>query len=118
MSRRLFRDPDSDPQASDDAAGKLRHRAAAAGLAGLLVAGVALWVWLQGAERRAVLELPPAERQALFERTRATLESVCRGPRTALAGYCREQAELIPVFPECDAACESLARGILAQPPR
>jgi hypothetical protein len=90
----------------------------------VLVVGslLAYWIWNEGEQRKALRELPAADRQPLFERTRQNLQSVCRGARVqrpaGLAGYCREQAEFILQFPECDAECSNLARGLLNQPAR
>lgn len=76
-----------------------------------VLAAVALWIWWQGSEQRALRDLPAAERAALYERTRANLESVCASSDLALDEYCREQARILLELPECDGACRELGRA-------
>lgn len=79
----------------------------------LLVAlpALSLWGWRRERAERWVLELPPEERRALYERTLQTLRSDCVAPEGDDQGaFCRTQAELIIRFPECDTACQALAR--------
>lgn len=81
---------------------------------------LAYFVWDQGAERRAIRNLPAQERRALYERTLRTLESSC-DPKTrpeGLADYCHDQAKFIAQFPECDAACSDLVKRNEAMPAR
>ena len=90
-------------------------------LAGVaLASGIALWVWTKGAERRALLRMPPTERAVLYQSTRATTESLCRRAETdsALRGRCFDSAELVREFPECDESCRSTMRQFTAQPAR
>jgi hypothetical protein len=77
----------------------------------LLVSGLTYWIWIQGAERRAVVALPTAERRQLFERTLENLR-FCRdhAAEDSFRGYCEQQADLAVGFPECDASCSKLAR--------
>jgi hypothetical protein len=63
----------------------------------------------EGAQRRALGQLPEAERHALYLRTKANLEQVCPAPPEALKGYCQQQADFLGQFPECDASCQALA---------
>ena len=84
-------------------------RAVAASLA--VLAAVALLVWWQGSEQRAIRNLPAVERAALYERTLANVRSVCASPDLALDEYCREQTRILLEFPECDDACREAARG-------
>ena len=79
-------------------------------LALAVLIGVALWIWLQGSEQRAIGNLPEAERVALYERTLANVQSVCVSPDLALDEYCRDQARILLEFPECDADCREQAR--------
>jgi hypothetical protein len=82
---------------------------------------LAATVWLHASdpERTALQRMPLDERQALYERTMRTLESTCApANRPALIDFCRTQAEFVAKFPECDAACASLARKFRPQPTR
>jgi hypothetical protein len=86
----------------------------------VLIAALALWSAENGAERGAIGQLSAPERRALYERTLRTLESSC-DPRTqpdGLDDFCREQADFIVQFPECDAACLSLAKQHRRKPSR
>jgi hypothetical protein len=72
-----------------------------------------------GAEGRALRRLPPAERAALYHRTLDTLTTVCAGEgKRDLRDLCRRRAELVLLFPECDAACQATAREQLRAPTR
>lgn len=72
-----------------------------------------------GAEDRALRRLPPAERAAVYHRTLDNLRSVCAGERShELRDFCRGQAQLVLLFPECDAACQATAREQLRTPTR
>ena len=79
---------------------------------GLLV----LWAWRLGTMRRAVSDLPARERAAVFPRELESFRALCgRGPRhDALEPQCRARAEFILAFPECDAACQALAKSHVA----
>jgi hypothetical protein len=79
-----------------------------------------LWLWNSDAERKAILNLPPSERRALYERTLRTLETTCnpQGRARGLDDFCRNQAEFIVRFPECDAACASVAEPHRSAPSR
>jgi hypothetical protein len=79
----------------------------------LLASGVlALWAWRQGAQRRAISDLPTDKRAELYRSELDAFRSLCgQGPRTdALERRCREKAEFLLQFPECDQGCEQLAR--------
>lgn len=70
-------------------------------------------------EDRALTRLPPAERAAVYQRTLDNLRTVCAGERAReLRDFCRGQAQLVLLFPECDAACEATAREQLRTPTR
>jgi hypothetical protein len=75
-------------------------------------------VWNSGAEWRAIGRLPPEERRPLYERTLRTLQSPCgtQKARNGLEDFCRDQAAFILKFPECDKACQVLARAHLSSP--
>lgn len=95
-------------------------RRARIGLPGAVIALVAiglivLWVWNQGAERRAISRLPPSDRANLYRHDLESLRALCgEGPRTdALDRECRERAEFIVQFPECDQSCQELAERLL-----
>ena len=85
--------------------------------ASVLAAGVtvALLGWHQGDERRAIAALPAAERAAIYGGELEIFQSLCgRSPRPdALERECRDKAEFMIQFPECDQACQQLARDHL-----
>jgi hypothetical protein len=74
-----------------------------------IVGAIFLVVWSEGAERRAIRDMPQTERQALFARTVQNLKSVCAAPSDAMRDFCGEQARLVLEFSECDHACQVLA---------
>jgi hypothetical protein len=90
----------------------------------LSVAGTVLfvtsWVWINGAEQRALLRLPDEERRALYARTLETVESSCNPHLRAegLDELCYEQAALLTKFPECDGACMALVARRRSPPSR
>jgi hypothetical protein len=75
------------------------------------LAVLAFWVWREGAEGRAIANLPADERAELYQRELASFRTLCgQGPRSdELQGQCRDKAKFIVEFPECDAACRALA---------
>jgi hypothetical protein len=76
----------------------------------LTIAGATLLLFhSEGAERRAIRDMPAPERQALFARTVQNLSSICSPPEDAMRDFCREQAHLALEFQECDKACQELA---------
>ncbi len=90
----------------------VRHAGTRAVIA--VVLGVALaagWVWWsETAPTRAIARMEPAARRAEYTRISEELRALCSPPDPALADHCRHQARFLVRFPECDAACESLAR--------
>src|SRR5262245_5992673 len=61
----------------------------ALGVSLAIVLGLALWLWVEGGEGRAIRALPAAERARLYAQTESTLESVCqRSMDPGLRGYC------------------------------
>lgn len=88
----------------------------------VLLIGLALfaaWGWLRDRQLRDLASLPPAERAGLYERTMKNLATVCaEGSAVRRDTFCQEQAELALRFPECDAACQGLARPLVASPTR
>jgi hypothetical protein len=78
------------------------------------------WLWQYGAERRAVLSLPPAERAAVFARELANFKTLCTSPAHAdsLADQCRAKASFLREFPECDSACAQIIGARTTQPVR
>lgn len=78
-----------------------------------------VWIWNLRGEERAIRALPQAERQSLYRRTLEDLRAVC-GPSHGgdLSAHCRRQARFILQFPDCDDACQSLARKQLDMPTR
>ena len=79
----------------------------------VLIVGIAgailLLIHSEGAERRAIRDMPAPERQALLARTVQNLKSICSPPDEAMRDFCREQAQLALEFQECDRACQELA---------
>lgn len=86
----------------------------------MLAAAVLFWIWSPAPQTRAIRDLPASDRHVLYERTLATLRSPCNPDKGAdgLLEYCRQQAEFIVQFPECDAACATLAKRFLVTPAR
>ncbi len=76
-----------------------------------LLAGA--FVWSLGAERRAILRIPPVERHAIYENAYGEMTRLCgAGPRTdALEKRCTELIQFVVQFPECDDACQAVARS-------
>jgi cytochrome b pre-mRNA-processing protein 3 len=86
---------------------------------GMLTAIAVIWIWTQGRENRAIEALPDAERRALYSRTLEDLRTVCATSHSSdLDLHCEAQARFILKFPECDAACQRLARWQLPHPTR
>jgi hypothetical protein len=91
---------------------------------GLAIAGIAgvlfFCVWNEGAERRAIRDMPELQRRDLFARTLQNLKSICAPAESAMRDFCQEQARLAQLFPQCDHACQVLADQQLSrvQPPR
>ena len=79
-------------------------------LALAVLVAVMFWIWSQGAEQRALRDLPADERAALYERTLENVQSVCASPDLALDEYCRDQARTLLELPECDEGCRELGR--------
>lgn len=79
---------------------------------------LALWLWQEGQEARAIRHLPALERHALYDRTLRTLRSPCKpgDDSKGLTEFCAAQAKFVLEFPECDAACVSLAKQYLQIP--
>ena len=89
--------------------GKLSLVAKWAALVAVVAAAIFLVVWSEGAEQRAIREMPAVERQALLTRTLQNLRTVCSAPAEAMHDYCSGQARLALEFSECDHDCEALA---------
>lgn len=92
-------------------------RALWAGVA--ILALFAAWGWLRDREVRELSHLPAETRQGLYQRSMANLTSVCVGAEAQrVEAFCREEAERVLRLPECDEACERIARARLANPSR
>jgi len=74
-----------------------------------IVGAILLLVHSEGAEQRAIRDMPAPERQALLARTVQNLKSICSPAEDAMRDFCREQAQLALEFQECDKACQELA---------
>jgi hypothetical protein len=81
---------------------------------------LAVWIWREGAERRALLRMPAAERAALYQETRASAEALCQQAEKErwLEDRCHSALQFLAAFPECDESCASLVRRHTAQPAR
>ena len=73
-----------------------------------LLASVA-WLSTAGAPPSVARGLPPGERAHVVQRAVANLRDACRAPGRP-RDFCLEQANLVLGLPECDAACQALAR--------
>lgn len=95
--------------------GRARRGLAVSAVALAAVAVVALLSWHQGDERRAIAALPASERATLYAGELEIFQTLCGiSPRPdALERTCREKAEFMLQFPECDQACQQLARDHL-----
>ena len=66
--------------------------------------------------RTVVAEIAPPARAAIFERVQRDLREICQLPEgllSPLRDHCAEQALFALQFPECDATCAAVARGLL-----
>jgi|RhiMethySRZTD1v2_1073278.scaffolds.fasta_scaffold449380_3 hypothetical protein len=82
-----------------------------AALALIAVVVLALWSWREGAEQRAIGQLPADERAELYRRELGSFRTLCgQGPREdELQKQCKDKAQFIVEFPECDEECHRLA---------
>lgn len=96
-------------QVTERGARRRGMQAAVALVLGIVLALAWFW-WSETAPTRAIARMDPVARRAEFTRISDELRSVCSPPDPALADHCRHQARFLVRFPECDAACESLAR--------
>jgi len=96
--------PDEEPRLTR-LPGWMKWIALIVGIAGAIL----LLIHSEGAERRAIRDMPAPERQALFARTVQNLKSICSPAGDAMRDFCREQAQLALEFQECDRACQELA---------
>lgn len=81
-----------------------------------LAAGLLALTW-PDSTGQALQRMDPVERAALFARTRANVATLCTG-EAAFRDACREEARLLRLFPECDAACQALAAAAWPGPTR
>jgi len=104
-------EPPREPEIQDEESrlarlpGWLKWIALIVGIAGAIL----LLIHSEGAERRAIRDMPAPERQALLARTVQNLKSICSPAEDAMRDFCREQAQLALEFQECDRACQELA---------
>ena len=85
----------------------------------LLALIFAAWGWVRDRDLRELTQLPPETRRGLYQRTMANLTTVCAGPEAQkVQGFCQAEATLALRLPECDAACERIARRHLVNPTR
>ena len=91
----------------------------------LVMFGVALLIALAvggimrtRAEVRAVHTLPSEERAQLYERLLENLRFCKANPGDAFERFCSAEAQFVVTFPECDSACQELARRFSPRPTR
>lgn len=89
----------------------------------VLVMAFVAAVWVLGkpysAEEHALLELPAQQRSQVFAGVLTEVKTLCvDGTRGGLEAHCQHQATFLSKFPECDNACLSLVRPLLAHPTR
>ncbi len=103
------------PQGSRQAPPRKRPGDLAWRIGAILVVALlgAVLLWSMGAEKRAIARMDPAERRAVYENAYGELKRLCgSGPRDdALEDRCRAQIQFVLKFPECDAACQEIARA-------
>lgn len=81
-----------------------------------MVVGLGLLAWWHSRDLRAIRALPAPERQAAYRSALQDLTVLCRpGHAPVFDSHCVRQAELVILFPECDAACRTLAQRQLSQ---
>jgi hypothetical protein len=90
-----------------------------------VLAGAALVVLLvwgaiarQRAQTRAVTSIPVESRAQLYQRALSNLQLCNTQSSEGLEGFCSAEATLILAFPECDEACQLLARRFVSRPTR
>lgn len=113
-------DPEASPPPLPRPGRTRRYRkwlAWAAALLLALAAGLAL-LRTTSAERRALEGMDPAERRLIYQSAFAELQRLCgAGPRAdALESRCTEQVAYVLQFPECDEACQRIARSHTPRP--
>jgi hypothetical protein len=79
----------------------------------LPMAAIAVWMWLLGAERRAVYALSPDDRAVVYADTMAAFDATCVPLRAGLTEHCRSQASFLLNFPECADHCRRAAAPLL-----
>lgn len=83
---------------------------------GLLALTAAYVAGRQHSRLQEVRSLAPDERASIFARALDDVKTTCAAVDAAdevLREHCRDQAAFLVMFPECDAACESLAAAAL-----
>lgn len=92
---------------------RLRTLLPSLALIALPISAVVLCGWRLGAERRAVLAMPPAQRAVVYGDLMDAFATACSPPHAGLLGRCRAQASFLIDFAECDAHCRSIAAPLL-----
>ncbi len=81
------------------------------------LAGIVLWIvnvaWHEHRLTAAVAAMPVDVQQETFAHIHDELLHVCAVERSRLDDRCREQATFILKFPQCDAACQTMAMPFL-----
>ncbi|HVT08554.1 MAG TPA: hypothetical protein VHO67_13930 [Polyangia bacterium] len=101
--------------ASTEEAGRPRRSVFAVAL-GLVALTGAFIAGRQHSRLQQVRSLDPEARASIFARALDDLKTSCAAVDPAdevLREHCRDQATFLVMFPECDAACESLAAAAL-----
>jgi hypothetical protein len=71
------------------------------------------WIWVLGAERRAIDAMPPEERAVVYTETLDAFATMCAPPRDGLFDHCRAQAAFLLKFDECDEDCRARVSPLL-----
>jgi hypothetical protein len=92
-------------RSSRDRSSRLARSAKGAAVVLVPIVALLLWIWVLGAERRAVVALPPQQRLVAYETTLRAFETMCGTAVDGLDAQCRTQAHFLADFPECDDRC-------------
>lgn len=111
-------DAPTSPRPTEGPPARNRDRAGWALAVLVALAALVAFVWISGAESRAIARMDPAERRLVYESAYAEFERLCgAGPRgDSLEKRCTEQGGFLLQFPECDATCQRIARSHTPRP--
>ena len=89
-------------------------------LALVFVSMVAVFIWLQGGENRALDAMSPSQREALFADIHDEFRLLCLadGGASRWPKKCAKHAEFLVRFSECDDTCRREVEPFLPRPTR